>query len=301
MVVRRSEPAPVPHGALTRAPASALAYAGPMDALVRVARGLSVALAILLFWSGAFLLAWFVVPFLLLRTRDRIERRRSLQRMVAWSWRGFLRATSWATIYRATYIGELTVDGPCVLIANHPSLLDVVAIIARMPHACCVVKSSLVQSPLVGPLLRAVGHVAAGDGTLMAGVGVLDAVRERLQEGFPVLVFPEGTRSPLGGIRRFRRGAFEIAQRAGVPVVPLFLRCDPPALGKGTPVWRHPRRCPTLTVQIDPPLYPDDPSPAALCKNVENDFRSRLGLPGCGEESEPGLDARVPAREQHEE
>jgi 1-acyl-sn-glycerol-3-phosphate acyltransferase len=143
-----------------------------------------------------------------------------------------------------------------------------------------VVKSSLVDSPLVGRLLRACGHVAAGDGSLMAGVGVLDAVRERLQEGFPVLVFPEGTRSPLGGMHRFRRGAFEIAQRAGVPVVPLFLRCDPPALGKGTPVWRHPRRCPTLTVQVEPTVDLSEMTPVEACKQLQTEFRSRL-------ESEP--------------
>jgi 1-acyl-sn-glycerol-3-phosphate acyltransferase len=131
---------------------------------------------------------------------------------------------------------------------------------------------------LVGQLLRSLGHVSAGDGSLMSGAAVLDGMQERLREGFPVLVFPEGTRSPLGGMHRFRRGAFEIAQRAGVPVIPLFLRCDPPALGKGTPVWRHPRRCPTLTVHVDAPVDTNGPDPKDLCKNIERDFRSRLGL-----------------------
>lgn len=258
---------------------STVEYAGPVDRLVRVGRGLGVALAILIFWGGGFVLAWLVVPYLALSEREPLARRRKMQRVVAGAWAWFLRWCERTTIYRARYLGALPAEGPCVLVANHPSLLDVTAIIARVPHACCVVKSSLVDSPLVGRLLRACGHVAAGDGTLMAGVGVLDAVRERLQEGFPVLIFPEGTRSPLGGMHRFRRGAFEIAQRAGVPVVPLFLRCDPPALGKGTPLWRHPRRCPTLTVELDPALHTEAPSPAAVCKNVELDFRARLGLP----------------------
>lgn len=258
---------------------SSVEYAGTLDRVVRVSRGIAVALAILVFWSGGLLLAWLVVPYVLLRERDPLQRRRSLQRMVASAWAWFLRACEAITIYRVRYQGELAPDGPCVLVANHPSLLDVTAIISRMPHACCVVKSSLVNSPLVGRLLRAVGHVAAGDGSLMAGVEVLDAVRARLQEGFPVLIFPEGTRSPRGGMHRFRRGAFEIAQRAGVPVVPLFLRCDPPALGKGTPVWRHPRSCPTLTVQVEPALHLQEASSSAACKQVEHEFRDRLGLP----------------------
>lgn len=254
-------------------------YAGTLDRVIRISRGAAVALAILFFWTGGLLLAWLVVPYLVLSERDRLQRRRKLQRVVAATWAWFLRGCEAITIYRVRYQGEPVLDGPCVLVANHPSLLDVTAIISRMPHACCVVKSSLVNSPLVGRLLRACGHVAAGDGSLMAGVGVLDAVRERLQEGFPVLVFPEGTRSPRSGMHRFRRGAFEIAQRAGVPVVPLFLRCDPPALGKGTPVWRHPRRCPTLTVEVEPALNLHEASPVSACKQVERDFRERLGLP----------------------
>jgi 1-acyl-sn-glycerol-3-phosphate acyltransferase len=240
---------------------------------------MGVAAAILFFWSGAFCIAWLVVPYVLLRERTVSGRRRRIQRVVAASWRWFLRQLEWATLYRCRYAGAEFPDGPCVLVANHPSLLDVTAIISRMPHACCVVKRGLVQSPLVGRLLRACGHVSAGDGSLMGSAGVLDAVRQRLQEGFPVLIFPEGTRSPQNGLHRFRRGAFEIAQRANVPLVPLFLRCDPPALGKGTPVWRHPRRCPTLTVHIGAALATHGVDPASQCKDIEADFRHRMEMP----------------------
>lgn len=257
-----------------------LGSAGRLDAAIRFGRGLAVAVCILFFWSGAFALSWLVVPYVFLAERDPLLRRRRMQRVVAWAWRWFHRQLDRATLYRVAYEGLAAHDGerPAILVANHPSLLDVTSIISRMPSTCCVVKSSLMNSPLVGQLLRSLGHVSAGDGSLMSGAAVLDAVQERLREGFPVLVFPEGTRSPQGGMHRFRRGAFEIAQRAGVPVIPLFLRCDPPALGKSTPVWRHPRRCPTLTVHVDGPVDTNGPDPKDLCKNIEHDFRSRLGL-----------------------
>jgi len=291
MVVRRAEsgppsPAGLGDAAVARqsAPSPVLRSVPPpgasgwFDRVVRFLRGLMVALAIVVFWSGALGLAWIVVPAVYLSTRDLLVRRRRMQRTVAACWRGFLGTLGVLRLYRCAYRGDSVLAEPAVLVANHPSLLDVTAIIGRMPHVCCVVKSSLIHSPLVGRLLRACGHVAAGDGTLMGGKGVLDAVGERLAEGFPVLVFPEGTRSPFGGMHRLRRGAFEAAKRAGVPVVPLFLRCDPPALGKGTPVWQYPRRCPTLTVDIGPPLDTNGRDPTNLCKNVEADFRARLGL-----------------------
>ncbi len=256
--------------------AARVASPGPGERIVRFMRGMGVALAIAMFWLGAFGLAWLLVPWVLIRERDRLARRRAMQTYVATAWRWFLNMLERTTLYRARYAGVELPSEPCVVIANHPSLLDVTALIARMPHLCCVVKASLVDNPLVGRLLRSCGHVSAGDGSLMSGKTVLDALSERLTEGFSVLIFPEGTRSPAGGIHKLRRGAFEVAQRAGVPLVPLFLRCEPPALGKGTPVWLHPLRCPTLTVNIDPAISMKDRDPALVCREVRADFASRL-------------------------
>jgi 1-acyl-sn-glycerol-3-phosphate acyltransferase len=250
---------------------------GAVERAVRFARGLAVGFAILVFWSCGFLLAWIVVPYVRLRERDGMARRLRMQAIVAASWRWFLRWLERTTLFRVRVTGESWQSGPAVYVANHPSLLDVTAIISRFPHVCCVVKGSLVENPLVGRLLRSCGHVSAGNGSLMAGVAVVEALRMRLREGSSVLVFPEGTRSPAGSMHRFRRGAFEVARLEGVPVVPLFLDCSPPALGKGTPLWKHPRTCPTLTVHAGQPLDVTAGSPAALCRNIESDFRRRLG------------------------
>ena len=274
MAVRRAEEAQLEAQDASRSPSP-----GPGERVFRFLRGMCVAFAIAVFWLGGFLLAWLVVPWVLIRERDPLARRRTMQSYVAAAWRWFLGMLELTTLYRARYAGGDLPPGPCVVIANHPSLLDVTALIARMPHLCCVVKSSLVDSPLVGRLLRSCGHVSAGDGSLMSGKTVLDSLSERLAEGFSVLIFPEGTRSPARGIHKLRRGAFEVAQRAGVPLVPLFLRCDPPALGKGTPVWRHPLRCPTLTVHTDAAISMNERDPALVCREVRADFAARLAEP----------------------
>lgn len=255
---------------------------GPWGKLIRLTRGVGVAASILYFWAGGCLLSCFVVPYLALVERDRLSRRRRLQGLVARIWGLFHRWLDWSTLYRVRYEGLTPPAGPAVFVANHPSLLDVTAIICRIPHACCVVKEGLVRNPLVGPLIRGLGHVGAGDGGFGAGYGVLAALEARLVEGFPVLVFPEGTRSPYADLRRFRRGAFEVARKREVPLVPLFLRCVPPALGKGVPVWRHPRECPMLTVHVDPPRLLGEESPDVACRQLQEDFRARLGLSVAG-------------------
>lgn len=251
---------------------------GAWDRFVRLSRGLGVAASILYFWTGGTVLSCFVVPYLMLAVPDPLQRRRRLQALVARIWRAFHRWLDWSSLYRVRYEGALPSEAPAVFVANHPSLLDVTSIICRFPHLCCVVKEGLVRNPLVGPLIRGLGHVGAGDGGFGAGYSVVAALEGRLREGFPVLVFPEGTRSPYGSIRRFRRGAFEVARKSEVPLVALFLRCEPAALGKGVPVWNHPRQCPTLTVHVDPPALLGDESPDDACRRVQRDFQARLGL-----------------------
>lgn len=282
MEIERAEHASVVNPSQPPEPAHSLARQGGWARLVRLTRGLGVAASILYFWTGGMVLSCFVVPYLMLAERDPLRRRRRLQTLVARIWRAFHRWLDWSTLYRVRYEGAQPSHAPAVFVANHPSLLDVTAIICQLPHVCCVVKEGLVRNPLVGPLIRGLGHVGAGDGGFGAGYSVLSALEERLREGFPVLVFPEGTRSPYGSIRRFRRGAFEVARKSEVPVVPLFLRCDPPALGKDVPVWHHPRACPVLTVHIDPAQPLGQESPDDACRRVQRDFRARLGVSTAG-------------------
>jgi 1-acyl-sn-glycerol-3-phosphate acyltransferase len=277
MVVR-----PAQHASLERTPTPSATTLWVR--CLRFMRGLGVALSIACFWAGAALLSCLVVPYLTFAEREPLQRRRRLQLLVARSWRAFHWWLDRSTLYRYRYEGVEPPEGPVVFVANHPSLLDVTAILCRLPHVCCVVKEGLIRNPLVGPLLRGVGHVGAGDGGFGSGYGVLSQLQLRLSQGFPVLVFPEGTRSPPEGMWRFRGGAFEVARMAHVPVVPLMLRCSPPALGKGTSVWNHPRTCPTLTVNIDPAVHVGEEAPSAVCRRVQASFRRRLGIaPPSGE------------------
>ena len=96
----------------------------------------------------------------------------------------------------------------------------------------------------------------------------------------PVLIFPEGTRSPEGGLRTFKRGAFEIACRANVPVLPLLIKCNPPALGKGRPWYDIPRRTARFTMTPLPPIAPVDfgRNPATMSAACEDLFRRELGF-----------------------
>jgi 1-acyl-sn-glycerol-3-phosphate acyltransferase len=150
----------------------------------------------------------------------------------------------------------------------------VTAILSQMPHLRCVTKPLYAAHPLFGRLLRASGFLASS-----AGKSVLEQAREALEQQFDVLVFPEGTRSPIGDIYPFHRGAFEIAKRADVSIVPLFVTCDPPTLRKGQSMFALPAVLAKHAVTILPPLDSSDYATAAeLRAAVELRYRDALAM-----------------------
>ncbi len=206
------------------------------NAAVKLIRILLSGTAFFFFWSGGALLSWVILPAV--RFYYEGDPLMQARRCRAWVSGGFRLHVGYMHFCRLVHFDPRDIrrqlpDGPFVLTANHPTLIDVVLILAVYPSIYCVAKSALFKSPLVGRLLTYCDHIDAGEGDAISGAAVLHGAIARLRAGDPVLVFPEGTRSPMRGLGHFKRGAFEISCRAGVPVVPLFIACEPPGLMKG--------------------------------------------------------------------
>lgn len=114
-----------------------------------------------------------------------------------------------------------------IVISNHPSLLDIVFLISLIKNATCIVKPALLENPVMRAPIRAMGYLCAADPAVL-----VDRCAEELREGSTLIVFPEGTRTPAGQTGPFRRGAANIALQAGAPILPVYIRCFPPTLGK---------------------------------------------------------------------
>jgi len=213
-------------------------------AVKRVWRSFRTGLAFLYFWVGGTIIGWVLLPILAFRMR-RLTPGERLLRCQEFVGRGFMVFHDYMrnrnlVMFDPREVEAKLPDHPCVLIANHPTLVDVTAVLSVYHRVVCVAGGYYFKLPLVRPLLRSCGHIDGGDGSSMAGAAVMQAALEHLAAGRSVLIFPEGTRSPPGGLREFRRGAFEIACRARVPILPVFITCDPPALMKGVPWYKFP-------------------------------------------------------------
>lgn len=119
-----------------------------------------------------------------------------------------------------------------VIAANHPSLIDVVIVLALVPKTLFVAKHSLKKNPFTSAMVR--------NASLPDDERLVDSAKPYLRKGWNVLVFPEGTRSPSeGGLWPFKRGAAQLAIRSGSPLVPLVIVQSPfRILGKHQHAWQ---------------------------------------------------------------
>jgi 1-acyl-sn-glycerol-3-phosphate acyltransferase len=119
---------------------------------------------------------------------------------------------------------ELAPRGPAVYAANHASALDILVVFGHLPVDFRIVyKKSLSLVPLVGWAIRLGGHVPIDRSNPFRARRSLETAARRIRAGTSVVVFPEGTRSPDGSVRRFKRGSFGLAIDAAVPIVPVSL------------------------------------------------------------------------------
>jgi 1-acyl-sn-glycerol-3-phosphate acyltransferase len=139
--------------------------------------------------------------------------------------------------------------GPCVFVVNHQSMVDILAVYGlRLPFVW-VSKIENFYAPFLGWNMWLNGYVPLRRGHLPSIRRMLRRCEERLGEGASLCVFPEGTRSRDGNLRSFFRGAFWIAVRNRVPVVPVVVEGTGAILAKGSFAIR-PR--PVLLRVLDP-------------------------------------------------
>jgi len=132
-----------------------------------------------------------------------------------------------------------------LILANHPTLLDVVFLISLIPNADCIVRSGLARNLFTRGPIKASGYVCND-----SGMGLVDDCIASVRSGKNLVIFPEGTRTPRDGHRHLQRGAAYIALRGSLSVTPVVIRCSPPTLFKGEPWYRVPPRCFHVTVEV---------------------------------------------------
>lgn len=190
------------------------------------------------FGLGGVAIGGLIAPMVKLSSQDPEVRKQRTQKVIKHSFKGFTEMMVKLGIMTYTVEGldKLQHSQQELVIANHPTLIDVVVLIGLMEEANCVVKQALWSNPFTKGPVQSAGYI------LNAGSEqfIQDCVHKLQQDhAAPLLIFPEGTRTAKGEqLNEFQRGAANIALRAGVPIRPVLISCTPSTLTKNEK-WYH--------------------------------------------------------------
>ena len=163
--------------------------------------------------------------------------------------------------------------GPCVVVANHASYIDGVLLKAFLPaRFSFVIKKEINKVPIAGLLLRRIGSEFVD--RFNRNAGAVDARRliKAADSGQALAFFPEGTFNEEAGIGKFHTGAFIIAARAGMPIVPVAIRGTRQMLPSGQMLPRWAR----LQIDILPSVFAPDGPAAATAQAMRDEARARI-------------------------
>ncbi|MDE5205119.1 lysophospholipid acyltransferase family protein [Citrobacter amalonaticus] len=200
-----------------------------------------------LFGLGGLLLSviWFNV--LLVFVWDNPRRRRIARRSIAASFRLFLAVTRVLGVldYRMEGVDILRQERGCLVVANHPTLIDYVLLASVMPETDCLVKSALLKNPFLSGVVRAADYLVNSQADAL-----LPACQQRLAQGDTILIFPEGTRTTPGETMTLQRGAANIAVRCGSDIRVVTIHCSQRMLDKESKWYQVPPKKPLFTVEV---------------------------------------------------
>ncbi|NVM77846.1 1-acyl-sn-glycerol-3-phosphate acyltransferase [Duganella sp. SG902] len=216
-----------------------------MSFVSRYWRVFATGLSFAVFGIGGLLLRVLVFPLLnvfVWRPERRVVAARTTIRLAFRAYVDLMRALG---VLRYEVRGLEKLDrGGLLILANHPTLIDTVFLMAFVKNADCIVKSGLWNNPFTRGPVRAAGYISND-----SGAGLVDDCIASLERGNNLIVFPEGTRTPASGTISMKRGAANIAVRGARDMTPVLIRCEPATLGKGEKWWRVPPR--RVLIQID--------------------------------------------------
>ncbi len=166
-------------------------------------------------------------------------------------------------------------DGPPVVIApNHPTYLDALLIVSRLPNVVCIMKADVLDNVFLGGGAKLAGYIRAD-----APREMIRAAAQALAAGRHVLVFPEGTRTVRAPVNPFRSGFAAIARRAQAPVQAVVIETGTEYMRKGWPLLRMPDFPLVYRVRLGERFAPRADA-HELVAALEAYFRRELGTGG---------------------
>lgn len=233
----------------------------------------------LLAFLAVLILVWTALVLVLLAPLPGTRRRIAVRYAMMAGFRLFARMLTATGAYELDLaaIDALRGGPPLVLAPNHPSAIDAILFLTRLPDLACILKPELMSNFFLGAGARLAGFIRSEPPRRM----IREAVAE-LDRGGLVLLFPEGTRTTRAPLGRLTGSACVIARHARVPIQVAIIETDSPYLSKGWPIFRVPRLPIRYRVRLGPRLESADDAAAGTLALERELTRELAGAPQNG-------------------
>lgn len=210
---------------------------------------------------GVFLSIFFF-PLIFVFVREPVTRQSIARRLIGYAFGAFIAMMKGLGIfsYKISGLENVGARHNLLVIANHPTLIDVVFLVALFPEVDCVVKEAVINNPFMRGVVVPARYISSDNPSEF-----LDTCVARLKSGGSLLLFPEGTRSVHGQSLEFKLGAAAVAVRSGASVLPVMIQCTQPGfLAKHQPWYKVPPERPFITIEVQRPILLESMIPAGL-------------------------------------
>ncbi len=207
------------------------------------------------FGLGALVLSTILFPIFNLFVKDRLKRKVFAQKMIAKTFYGYLCSLRFLRIFDFKFEGFdiLNRDKNVIVVANHPSLLDIVFLGSSIEHCNCIVKDKLLKNIFVKGVIGAADYIPNDDVDKF-----IQLCEERLTDQDKLVIFPEGTRTSVGQPLKLQRGAANIALRIQKDIRLVSISLDHPMLTKEYKWYKLPPKMPTFTIRMEEKININD-------------------------------------------
>ena len=227
---------------------------------------------VLLTHLAAMSLTWNLVALLLYPLLSRVNGTVVGRAAISSVYRGFWTCAQWLGLMRieATALDVLDRDAGLIIAANHPSMLDAMLVVARVPRGICIMRASLMRNPFLGAGARLARYIRNDPPR-----GMIRSAVANLKAGGQLVLFPEGTRTITLPVNPFRPGITLMAHMAQVPIQTVIIETTSPYLGKGWPIWRTPAFPVVFSARLGARFAPEADH-QGLLKRLEAYFATEL-------------------------
>lgn len=218
-----------------------------MHFLRRVWRSVLISFLFSVFGIGAILINYFIFPIISVFVK-KSNRRQKFCATIHKIWKYFTELMKKTGLIKVNFTNPDKLENlhGKIIVANHPSFIDIVILIGFLPNTLCIAKKEIKRNLFMGNIIKSLYLINDEDNKQM-----LEESVEILNQGYNIIIFPTGTRTTEDEDMKLHKGAALMALHSGANLIPIHISCDTKFLAKHQKFYDAGEKTPTYTITVN--------------------------------------------------